>query len=167
MVFPYFLSFLGLICNDIFFPQIHLFVFAPFLALLIIRKNLLSALWIASLAGLTLDLLSSNIRFGLYATSFLITILILFKLRNLFFEEKALALALFSTLVAFVFTLIESSLLSFFGHPPPFTLKTLSSDLFLLPLLDGAFSFFWFSFPIKLYTLIKRGRITLFLKRRT
>ena len=167
MLFPYLLSILGLVFNNVFFPQVHLFVFAPFLALLVIRKNRLSALWIAALSGLTLDLLSSNIRFGLYALSFLITILVIYKLKNLFFEEKAHALAVFSALVAFVFTLIESSLLSFFGHPPPFTLMSLSIDLVLLPILDGIFSFFWFSFPLKLYTLIKTGRLMQMLKRRT
>lgn len=164
MLFPYLLSLFGLLCNSVFFPQIHLFVFAPFLALLVIRKNLLSTLWIAAWAGLTLDLLSSNIRFGLYAVSFLVTGLIIFKLKNLFFDEKPLALAVFSSIVAFIFTLIELSLISSFGRPPPFTLKGLSFDLLILPLLDGIFSFFWFSLPLKLYTWVRSGKFFLLFK---
>lgn len=164
MLFPYFLSLLGLICNSVFFPHIHLFVFAPFLALLVIRKNLLSTLWIAAWAGLTLDLLSSNIRFGLYAVSFLATGLVIFKLKNLFYEEKPLALAVFSSMVAFIFTLIELFLISSFGRPPPFTFKALSFDLLILPLVDGIFSFFWFSLPLKLYTWLHSGKFFLLFK---
>lgn len=164
MIFPYLLCLLGLVVNEALFPQVHLFVFAPFLALLVIRKQLLASLWLGALSGLTLDLLSSNFRFGLYATSFLATILAIYKLKNLFFEEKAHALAVFSVLVAMVFTVIEASLLSFFGHLPPFTLKTLTIDFLILPLFDGLFSFFWFSMPFKVY---KKGRVLWLLKRRS
>ncbi len=166
MIVPYFLALFGLLFNSIFFPHIHLFTFAPFLALLVIRKQLIPTLWIAAFSGLTLDLLSSNFRFGLYGTAFFLTVLTIFKLKNLFFEERPHALALFSALVALIFTLIESSLLSFFGHPPPFTSKTLSCDLLLMPLLDGVLSFLWFSIPLKLYTLLKSGKLLQLIKRR-
>lgn len=161
MLGPYLLALLGLVFDTHFFPHVHIFTFAPFLALLIIRKQMLQAIRIALFAGLTYDLLSSQLHFGLYALLFAFLVVSMRKLKTLFFEEKPLALALFSALVALFFTLGEIFLLSFFGTPPPFSTKSFLQDLLLMPLLDGLFSFFWFSLPLKVYALVKRQKIWL------
>ena len=158
MVIFYLISLLGLLANALFFPKAHLFTFAPFLAVVLIRSPLIKGLWISALAGLTFDLLSSQLPFGLYLVNFVFTALVLYRLRHLFFEEKPLSLSLFSALVGSLFTLGECVLLALFASLPPFTTKTLTATLFLMPLFDALFSFFCFSMPFKLYTLVKRVR---------
>ncbi len=161
MFFAYFLSLFALL----FFPALPICPFAPFLALLILRKPLYQAIWLAALAGLTLDLLSSNLHFGLYSLIFALSSIALYKLKNLVFEERPHSLALLSAIASFFLSTLEITLLSFSPHPPPFTGKVVITDLILLPLFDGLLAFFWFCLPLKLYSLLKTGKLTRLLRK--
>lgn len=167
MWLPFFLALSALILNSRLFPAFPLFTFAPFLALLITRKRMIPALWMAASAGLVYDLLSSNLHFGLYSLAFMLTTLFLFRLNRHFFESNVFSLALLTMAASIVFTLIHRFFLSSFGSPPPFTTKTWLQALLIAPIFDGLLSFFWFSCPLKLYDYInKKGIKVLFVRRK-
>ncbi len=48
-------------------PEARLFAFSPFLAILYNRIHFQKALWLSFLCGLIIDLLSSEVRLGVYA----------------------------------------------------------------------------------------------------
>jgi rod shape-determining protein MreD len=136
--------------------EFKLFAFAPFLAIVYNRTELQKALWIAALCGAFIDLLSSEFVLGLHAVCYSLTTLMLFKQKKHFFEDKPLALSLFTALISMVATGMQLLLISIFDRALPLSVKLLMTDFLLMPLLDGVYAFFWFSCPMMLYLHIKK-----------
>jgi len=105
-----------------------------------------------------MDLLSSDARFGLYALNFFCTTLIIFRVRSHFFETNPLSLSLFSSLIAALSTALHILILIAFGAHLKLTLISLFADLFLMPLVDGLYAFFWFTLPLFLYNRLSEKR---------
>lgn len=146
MLFPFLLSLLATLFCSIFFPNLHLLTFSPFLALFCMRNSFLNALWIAVLSGLILDLLSSSIGFGLNALAYTIATVFLYKQKRHFFVDQPLALSVYTVL----FSSTISCILYIFQNIP-FSLSIVISEFILMPILDGIYAFLWFTCPIKLY----------------
>ncbi len=156
ILFPLGISFTFTLFSSVFFPSIKFIAFAPFLALLFYRFPLPSCLWIASLCGLLLDLLSSEMRLGVFALNYCLTTLILYHQRHHFFEDKPLSLCLFTWLICLISTPLQWLLTSFFGAPFRFSGKLLATDLFILPLVDVCYAFIALCCPMLLYAHIKK-----------
>ena len=131
--------------QSVFFPGMHLFAFAPFLALLCMHFSFCSALWLAALAGTCRDFLVSDPA-GIYALHYTLLCAIFFRWRSLF-KEHPLQLPLFSALISFFALPLEIVILFLFaqgvGRFPLF-------EFFVGPLVDGIYSFFWFVGPLAL-----------------
>jgi rod shape-determining protein MreD len=151
LVPAFFLALFVALFQTAFFPKLRLMAFAPFLALVFMRVGFVRALWLGLACGVAMDLLSSQMRFGLYALNYCLTTLVLYHQKRHFFDDKSLALSLFTVLVASVSTLIEI----LFRHLP-FNGKLIFTDVIAMSFLDGAYAFLWFTCPTKLYYLIKQ-----------
>lgn len=149
--FLFILALIAHVCGPLVFPSIRLMAFAPFLALALMRKELLPALWLCSLAGLMLDLTTSNPHFGLFAFSYFVTALATFRFRRHFYEEGLLSLPLFTILISFFWTLL---FLLFGGFTP--NLSSIASNLIVMPLFDALYAFFWFTCPCMMYNRFKK-----------
>lgn len=138
-----------------FLAEIRLLAFTPFFAILYHRVNFSKALWISFFCGLLLDMLSSQFRFGLFALSHVFVSFLLYKQKKHFFEEKAIALSLYSILISFC---LSSFLLLFscLSHEITCSWPLLFSDLILMPFLDGLYAFFWFTCPLSLIVYFKK-----------
>ena len=136
--------------------EIKLFAFSPFLAILYNRANFQRSLWIASLCGLMIDLLSSELRLSLYALNYCLTTLLLFKQKKHFIEDKPLALSLFTMLISIVSTVVQWLLICIFERGLPLSAKLLLTDLVAMPLLDAVYAYVWFICPLMLYLHIKK-----------
>ena len=80
------------------FPQVKFLAFSPFLALLYNRSNFHTSLWIASLCGLMIDLLSSEFRLGIHALTYCLATFLLYQQKKHFFSKiSSLALSLYSS----------------------------------------------------------------------
>ncbi|MES2122561.1 MAG: hypothetical protein V4492_07280 [Chlamydiota bacterium] len=156
LLFSFFLALTASLFGTLFFPHIRLLTFSPFLALTYNRTSLVSAMWIASMCGLILDLTSSELRIGTNALNFCITTLFLYRQKKHFFEDKLLALSLFTALISTVSTVVQLFLSSIFGRAFRLTVKLLFTDLIAMPLVDAVYAFLWFSCPILLYAHCKR-----------
>jgi rod shape-determining protein MreD len=156
LIFSFSLALFFAACGTVFLPRVHLLAFSPFLALLYNNTSFIKSLWIASLCGLIIDLLSSEFRFGVHALNYCLTTLLLFKQKKHFVEDKALALSLFTVIVSVVSTLLQFFLISIFDRALPFSGKLIITDLIIMPIADAAYAFIWFTCPMKLFAHIRK-----------
>lgn len=153
---PFLLAFAVAIMGTVFFPAIRLFAFAPFLALVFIRADFITSLWIAALTGLIIDLLSSQMRFGAYSFSYCLTALVVYHQKRHFFVEKPLALALYTAVISTVCSALELVFLYAFDAHPPLNLRLILTDVMGMSLVDAVYAFICFTCPMKIYPYLKR-----------
>lgn len=149
-------AFLFLCLEKALFPSFCLYPFSPFLASLFHQTSLIRSLWLSCLAGLILDLSSSQFPFGYMALITTLTSLLLYGQRRHFFEDKPLAFSLYSGLISSV----SSFLLLLFqwglGDKLPLSFSLWFSDLVIMPFFDALYALIWFTCPSLLYTLLTR-----------
>jgi rod shape-determining protein MreD len=153
---PFALASFFAIFGTTLFTGVKLLAFSPFLALLYHRTRFQTSLWIASLCGLIVDLLSSEFLLGMHALNYCITTFILYKQKRHFFEEKPLALSLFTLIISIVSTILQLLLIAIFDRPLAISLKLVLTDLIVMPALDAIYAFVWFSCTLTLYLHIKK-----------
>jgi hypothetical protein len=165
MLFPFFLSLFVAFFRTGFLPHLHLMAFAPFLGLLYQKKRFIPSLYGAFACGLIMDLISSELRFGLFAFSYLLVTCLFYRYKRHFFEDNAFSLSLFTALISFAASLIHLFFLACFATKVAFSIKFIGTDLIFMPLLDAIYAFLWFTCPMRLLrTLQKRGWENLFLR---
>ncbi len=165
LYFPFTLALFFALFGSALIPHVRLLAFSPFLALLYTRSSFLSAIWIASLCGLILDLFSSEFRLGIHALAYCLTTLFLYWQKKHFFEDKPLALSLFTLLISASETIVQLLLICIFDRTLPISSKLLATDLLLMPIADAIYAFLWFSCPMLLYLYFqKKGWRILFIQ---
>lgn len=151
LYFPFLLAFLMTLMSTAVFPGIRLMTFAPFFALSYYRLSFVKALWLSFGCGLLLDLLSSELRFGLYALASTIITAVFYRQKRHFFEDKALAYSAFSALISLALTAFLLFLTDLKLH-----IAAVITNLLLMPAIDGLYAFLWFTCPLKLYIYIQK-----------
>ena len=151
--------------GTVFFPNIRLLAFAPYFALAYNRKPFVSSLWIATLCGMIVDLVCSQMKFGLYALNYCLTTLFIYKQKKHFFEDKPLALSLFTALISGVSTLLQLILTYAFDRGLPFTWKLALTDLIGMPFIDALYAFAWFFCPMQAYSFVQKGGLRILWRR--
>lgn len=146
----------ALFLNSLLFPAIRLIAFAPFLALVFQKKTFLASLWIALGCGLLMDLCTTDVRFGLFSLGYLLTALLSYKQRHLFYEERVLTLSFYATLISAIFSILQFSLMTLFNRSLTFTPLVALNNFLLMPIVDGIYAFFWFTCPLFIYTLMEK-----------
>lgn len=135
-------------------PLFPVFSFSPYLAILYRRSAWIKALWISTLCGLILDFLSVS-PFGLHALQMVLVTTLLYRLR-VYFVDKPIGLASYTTLISLAATLFSRFFLIFYGPGLPFTLKGLITDFIVMPLGDALYAFLFFSCPLIFYRLLQK-----------
>jgi rod shape-determining protein MreD len=148
LLVSFFLALVTALFGSALLPNVRLMAFAPFLALLYMRKSFVTSLWIACLSGLLIDLLASQHRFGIYGLGYGLITVLLYSQRKHFFDDKPLGLALFTALISFVSSTLQ---LLAFERSISLTWKLACTDLIGMPLVDAVYAFVWFTCPIKVY----------------
>lgn len=153
---PFLLALSVAILGTVFFPTIRLFAFAPFLALVFIRADFVTALWVAAITGLLIDLLSSQMRFGAYSFCYSLTAALVYHQKRHFFVDKPLALSLYTALIASLCSSLELLFLYALDACPPVNVRLFLIDILGMSLLDGVYAFLCFTCPMKIYPYLKR-----------
>lgn len=156
LLFPFSIAAFFALFGTALFPQVKFLAFSPFLALLYNRTHFHTALWIASLCGLMVDLLSSEFRLGIHALTYCLATFFLYRQKRHFFEDKPLALSIFTLLISCASSMIELLLISIFDRALPLSMGMLMTDLILMPLFDAVYAFLCFCCPILLYLHVKK-----------
>ena len=156
LYFSFSLAFLAAVFGSVFFPYLHLSFFAPFLALSYHATTLSKSLWLALICGVILDLISSEFKFGLSTLTFVLATLLLYAQKRHFFEDKPLALSIFTAIIAAVLTLLQFVLIHLFDRGISFSTLTVLTDVIFMSAVDGLYAFLWFTCPMRLYIYIKK-----------
>lgn len=156
--YPFSLALSFALYGSVFLPDIRLAAFAPFFAIAFQRLSYVKSLWICFLCGLIIDLFSSQQHFGIYAICYAITSCICYNQKKHFFEEKPLALSLFTSLISSISSLSLIVLTMLFDRQFPITLEILLSEIAITPILDAVYAFVWFTVPMKIYAYISSGK---------
>jgi len=85
-----------------------------------------------------------------------LTTLVLYPQKRHFFEDKPLALSIFTAIISSVLTILQFILVHLFDRGLPFSILTALTDIVLMPIVDGLYAFLWFTCPIKLYIYTKK-----------
>ena len=163
-----FFFFLGLIYAGFglkYIPHLHLHPLAPLLAIFCYRYTHIKTLYCAAGTGVVIDLLSSDLHFGIYALNYTLTLLLLYPQKRHFFEEKPFAIPLLTFLISALSTLFELLFLSITPHAPPFHGKLLFLDTLLMPLADALYAYLWFFLPGTCYRFVQEGKLRHFFLR--
>lgn len=150
------LGFVVALLGSALMPGVRLMAFAPFLALVYTRRPFVRALWLAALCGLVMDLMSCQLRFGLYALNYCLTTLLLYSQKRHFFDDKPLSLPLYTFFVSGAASLIEFGLIAVFHKSLSLDGKTAFTELLMMPLADALYAFLWFTCPIRLTQHVQR-----------
>ncbi|HSX12731.1 MAG TPA: rod shape-determining protein MreD [Rhabdochlamydiaceae bacterium] len=159
LLLPFLLACFALCFSHLFLPTVHLFAFAPFFALLFLRKSFLFSIWTAVLCGLLMDLLNSKFHFGFCALNSCLTCLLVYSQKRNFFEDRLFSLACYTALISVVSSFIELGFLTLFEKQFPLKWPLVITDLMLMPAFDALYGFLWFSCPIKLYQNLRKPKI--------
>lgn len=154
--FPFLLALFATLFGTIFFPNIRLVTFAPFLAVSYNRLSFPKTLWLSFGCGLIIDCLSAEQHFGLYALNFVTVSALLYPQRRHFFEDKATALAFFTAVIATLSTTLQLILIHLFDEGMALSWKSYLSDIVGMSILDSIYAFLWFICPMRLYTYIEK-----------
>jgi rod shape-determining protein MreD len=142
--------------NSALIPQVKLLVFSPFLAILYNRCSFQACLGIACLCGFMIDLFSTDLRLGIHALNYCLVTGVLYKQRRHFFEDKPLAICLFTGLISTVSTIIQWLLISLCGKPFILSKELLATDLIFMPVIDMVYAFTCSCCPLILYSHIRK-----------
>lgn len=141
-------AFFATLLSPIFFPFLKLNYFVPYLIVTIQRKSRLEALWQAFLCGFTLDLLAANTPFGFWVLNYVVTLLLLFKIKQLFFQDKFLTLPLLTCFFSIISTLLFMTLTHLFYSKVQLRFQWILSDLICYPLFDGIYALLIYNLPL-------------------
>ncbi len=130
--------------------------FAPYLSFIFIKHSLKKLLWQSFLCGLMMDFLQSSLPFGYTSLSYILTSLILYRQKWLFFHDKLTSLALFSSLFSFIHSISQILLFDLSKKTLAFSWKHVLSELIVMPLCDGLYAFIGFTVPYLIYSYIKK-----------
>ncbi len=150
LIFAFIISLVAQL-HTAFSPYLHLCAFAPFLALVYLRNSWIFSLWCAFLCGFIMDMLSSETFFGFHAWSYVLAMGSVYRTKKHLYSQSVLAL--------FLATAFFSSLATFFQawitFKSLFGIHFFLTDLVIMPLMDGVYSFVCFACPAKAYKEIK------------
>lgn len=128
--------------------------FSPYLALVYRRSTFIKSLWIATLCGVLMDLLTDR-PFGIYALILTIVTFFFYRLK-VYFVDKPIGLASYTAILSLSTTLLSRLLFSLYGSRLPFTFKGVATDFLLMPLVDSLYAVAFFSLPLIGYRFGKK-----------
>jgi hypothetical protein len=134
-----------------FFAPIGIHFFAPFLIMALYFFRLSTILWLAFAAGLFLDALFVSPRFGFFAATYMVSLLIIYPLRLYFFRDWLMTVPVLTLLFSLVALLAEHIFAFLFDIPHmggSFGAFVLS--LLVVPLVDSIWALFFFALPLSM-----------------
>lgn len=150
------------------FSKVKLIPFAPFLVFAVLRQPFAAMLRSALLCGICMDILTIQFRFGIHALGYCLAGLTAYAFRRYFFEDKPIAIALFTAWISAALTMIELMLSWAFDQGIPIRWNVIATDICLLPFADGLYALVGFVLPVYAYQsgLFKKIFLTILSKKR-
>ena len=145
------------------FPTLKLAYFAPFLIFTFYHSSKSKSIWLALLCGLIFDLLSAQMRFGIYALNYTATTCLLLTIKKYFFEDHLSTLPIMTLIFIYTSAFLQLILTDILTNDSILSWNWFKVELMEIPFYTLiytiiAFAFLPFFFPSKLKktpTLVK------------
>lgn len=138
------------------FHTFRLTFFAPFLIIAAYKKPLTACVWIAFGCGFIIDLFSSEMRLGVHAFAYCLTIAIVYPQRRNFFADSISTLPIMTFCFAVISTLMMALLLYSIESRNVFSWPWVLTDLIYYPLMDACYAFLFFILPALVFNKPRR-----------
>lgn len=136
-----FLYSLGLtLILPVFLPHLRLAYFAPLLIFALYRYSKTTCLWLALLCGLIFDLFSAEMRFGIYALNYTLTIYLLYYFKNYFFEDSLSTIPLMTILFCAISAILLLCLLYALNSQSAWSWEWVKLELIQKPLINALYA---------------------------
>jgi len=142
------LALIGVLGIPCLFPAARLTFFAPYLVILFYRKPFIRCLWISLFCGLLLDLVSSQLHFGLYALSYVATTALLYRQKQFFFEDSLTTLPVMTFFFSVTSTFINGFLVTLLHKEASLSFGWVITDLIFLSIIDSIYAVMLLLIPI-------------------
>jgi len=136
----------------IFFNNLKLIFYSPFIAITLFKKNFSFCIWLSILSGIITDLFSS-FHFGLHTLSYTLAILTIFNLKR-FFKESIINITIISILISIFYTFSLIIFFFIFEKSLKLSFNWIITDLIIMPFFDGIYTFSLLII-LKIFQLIK------------
>jgi rod shape-determining protein MreD len=153
LTFAILLAVIASVLMSSIFHKITLIPFAPTLAILYLKTNFKTSLWLSCIFGVFMDILSSS-HFGFYSLNYTVATALIYRYKR-FFDEGLLNFSIFTILISCIITITAQMLHPIFSPSATISFSSLLSDIIIMPLIDGIYAIVWFYIPIKLYRAIQ------------
>ena len=114
----------------------YVMAFLPLLVFSSLRLSLVRALWYSAGCGFLIDLYTYASPFGFFALNYVLTTLLLHRIKKFFSEENLPPLLLFAAAFSFTSSALHTLLYPLLDSHLHLTVWTLFTDLICMPLLD-------------------------------
>lgn len=149
LIAAFFLATTALFIQSILLPHFTILAYAPWIALVVLSCDIPKCLYLSCFAGAVLDLLTDD-PMGVHALNYTLIAWFLFRYRKYFLFSSPIHLSVFTLFVSFGSTLLQLFLLFLFDRRVPFTGQWAFGDLFIMPIADAVYAFFWIACPLQL-----------------
>ena len=164
VIYSFAISTLCSIFLSALFPHIKPIFYAPLLVISFFNTSFITSLWLSFFGGLIVDLLSST-HMGMHALIYALCVAIFYRQKK-YFKNTLINIVLFTILISFAYTLINSLLLFVFDKGINISFIWFITDFIGLPLLDGIYAILLFALPLKVNELLKNKKLFAVLKRK-
>ena len=161
--FSFCLGLVALWAQAIFFPTLPINPLIPFVALTCLLSSFAKAPWLSLLAGLSIDVLSSD-PLGIYALNYSLVALLCYSWRNRFSADVPLQFSLYTAFVSLVSLFLQLILLFLFDRRVPFDGNWWEWSS--LPGFDALYAFVWFAGPLALFQFVRKTAVIYWLKKK-
>lgn len=165
LVSSFFLALTALFFQAILVPKVAILAFSPFIALVVMRCNLVQSIVLSIIAGSCMDLFSND-PMGIHAIEYALIATLAFRFKRHFLHDQPLHLSLFTALISSLSTLLCFLLLFLFDRRVPFSGRWFFATLIGMPVLDALYAFVWFSAPITGFQTLRKIWVVFWLKRK-
>ncbi|MBI5273506.1 MAG: rod shape-determining protein MreD [Chlamydiales bacterium] len=150
VTYSFFISLSICLFSSVFLPFFHLNYFAPLLCTLAKLLPLHQSIWIAFFCGLMLDSLNFTLSFGIYALSYVLCMIFIYRIKHFFFDDKTFSFALLVSVFSLLFSILEMMFCSINHKSYSFSFFSLISQVLIMPIINGIYGFLWVIFPAEI-----------------
>ena len=155
LLYSFFLSLFFALFATSFIPNIKIIYFLPFLVILYFNTSFITSLWISFLSGIIVDLISTT-HFGINALVFTV-LTALFYHRKRLFNLSTLNIFLFTVLLSISHSIFKVFFLFIFDKGLTISFLFFITDVILMSIIDGLYSFLFFALPLKAIDKFKKS----------
>lgn len=133
--------------------------FAPYLCFCLLKDSFRLTLWRCALIGIVQDLVCSSFFFGCSSLIFMGCVILLYKQKEWFFNDKIYSLSLLTFCFSCMYTFCIYMGYEIQKNPLDLCFPSFISEFLMMPLCDALYALFFFTAPDFLWQQLARKKV--------